>query len=256
MYIGILAGICGLLTGAVFVYIAEVVMAHRHLARPRCPYCTALYHPVQWVAVVGFLTGQHRCRTCGKYLRIPRLIGEFYIALSWALLTYYYPGSSRLWLSLLASIPLAMVIVTDLEAKLIPNIIILPSIAVMLVLGTVLGPALPGLESWHWWDTLAGALVGFASLRILIWIGVALFGEGALGEGDMTLATYVGAIVGFPIIVEALILTVVMGGIGAIVVLIAKRGSLKSAMPYGPFIALGASVCMLWGAAILHWYIS
>ena len=162
----------------------------------------------------------------------------------------------RLWLSLLATLPLAMVVVTDLEAKLIPNLIILPSIAVMLVLGAVFGPALPSLVSWHWWDVFAGAFVGFISLRILIWIGVAVFGEGALGEGDMTLATYVGAVVGFPIIVESLLLTILMGGIGAVAVLIARRGSLKSAIPYGPFIALGATVCMLWGVVIVRWYFS
>jgi leader peptidase (prepilin peptidase)/N-methyltransferase len=149
-----------------------------------------------------------------------------------------------------------MIVVTDLEAKLIPNLIILPSTALMLVLGAVFGPALPALQNWHWWNVFAGALVGFVTLRVLIWVGVALFGEGALGEGDMTLATYVGAVVGFPIIVESLILTVVMGGIGAVLVLIARRGSLKSAMPYGPYIALGGSVCMLWSAAILQWYIS
>jgi len=256
MLISIAAGIFGIIVGAMCAHIAEAVMVHRKLARPRCPYCTTPYHPIQWVALVAWLTGQRQCRHCNKNFRVARLIGELYVGLSWALLVYCFQGYPRLWLSLLATLPLAMVVVTDLEAKLIPNVIILPSIAVMMVLGAVFGPALPGLRSWHWWDVLAGALIGFISLRILIWAGVAVFGEGALGEGDMTLATYVGAVVGFPIILESLILTIVIGGFGAIAVLISKRGSMKSAMPYGPYIALGASVCMLWGAEILRWYIS
>lgn len=256
MVISIVLGICGLIVGALCVHIAEAAMVSRQLTRPRCPYCTAPYHPIQWMALSAWATGQHRCRQCHKHVRAARIIGELYVGLSWALLSHYFSGYPRLWLSLLATLPLAMVVVTDMEAKLIPNVIILPSIAVMLVLGAVFGPALPSLGSWHWWDSLAGALLGFISLRILIWVGVAVFGEGALGEGDMTLATFVGAVVGYPIIVESLLLTIIMGGFGAIAVLIAKRGSLKSAIPYGPFIALGASVCMLWGTAILRWYIS
>ena len=251
-----LAGIAGFIVGAVVVHIAEAAMAHRPLTRPKCPYCTTPYTLVQWSALLAVLTGKRRCQQCHKLIRVPRLIGELYVGLSWVLLVYYYGDSPRIWLSMLATLPLAMVVVTDLEAKLIPNIIVLPSIVVMLILGTILGPALPALVTWRWWDSLVGALVGFIILRLLIWFGVALFGEGALGEGDMTLATYVGAVVGFPLIVESLILTIVLGGIGAVLVLIAKRGSLKSAIPYGPFVALGASVCMIWGAAILHWYVT
>jgi prepilin signal peptidase PulO-like enzyme (type II secretory pathway) len=256
MLISIIAGLCGLFVGAVCVHAAEAVMAHRKMTRPKCPYCTTPYRPIQWAAFAGTVTRQHKCRQCGKPIRFARLVGELYVGLSWALLVYYFQDYPRVWLSLLATLPLAMIVVTDLEAKLIPNLIVLPSTAVMLVLGMVFGPALPSLESWHWWDVLAGATVGFVVLRVLIWVGVGIFGEGALGEGDMTLATYVGAVVGYPIIFESLILTVVMGGIGAILVLIARRGSLKTAMPYGPYIAIGASVCMLWSAAILKWYIS
>ena len=256
MLISIVTGICGLIVGALCVHVAEAAMARRKLARPSCPYCTTPYQPIQWVAFAASVTGQHKCRQCSKPYRLARLIGEIYVGVSWALLAYYFQGYPRVWLSFLATLPLAMVVVTDLEAKLIPNLIILPSTAIMLVLGVIFGPALPTKDSWHWWDVILGALIGFAILRVLIWVGVALFGEGALGEGDMTLATYVGAVIGYPIIMESLILTVVMGGIGAVLILIVRRGSLKSAMPYGPYIALGASVSMLWGAAILQWYIS
>ncbi|MDF1513258.1 MAG: A24 family peptidase [Anaerolineae bacterium] len=254
--ITIFLGLLGLIVGAVSVHIAEAAMAHRKPALPGCPYCTMVYRPVQWIALIALLTGQGNCAHCGKRMRTARVIGELYVALSWALLGFYYGDSPRLWISLLATIPLAMVVVTDLESKLIPNVIILPSIVLMLLVGTVFGPALPSYQSWPWWASLGGALVGCACLRILIWIGVAVFGPGALGEGDMTLATYVGALVGFPIIVQSLLLTIILGGVGAILVLVAKKGSMKTAMPYGPYIALGATVCMLWGSAILKWYLS
>jgi prepilin signal peptidase PulO-like enzyme (type II secretory pathway) len=149
-----------------------------------------------------------------------------------------------------------MVMVTDLETKRIPNLIILPSIGVMLVLGTILGPALPRLASWRWWYTAAGAFIGFVVFRILVWLGTALFGEGALGEGDMTLATYAGAVVGFPVIIESLVVAFALGGVGALAVLVGRReASLQTAIPYGPFIVLGTGATLIWGPEIMGWFL-
>ena len=141
MLMSVIAGLCGLIVGTVCTHIAEAAMARRPIAHPRCPYCMTPYHPSQWVAFIAILTGHHRCSHCTKPFRYARLLGELYVGVSWALLVYYY-HSPRLWLALLATLPLAMVVVTDLEAKLIPNIIILPATALMLMLCTLFGPAL------------------------------------------------------------------------------------------------------------------
>jgi len=87
-------------------------------------------------------------------------------------------------------------------------------------------------------------------------LGVAAFGPGAMGEGDITLATYTGLVVGFPLILISLLLMIVFGGVGAAGVVIARKGSLKTAIPYGPFIILGCVVTLLWGPQILHWFLT
>jgi prepilin signal peptidase PulO-like enzyme (type II secretory pathway) len=153
-------------------------------------------------------------------------------------------------------VPLTMILVTDLEAKRVPNVIILSSLAVMLIVGSLAGPALAWTEVGPWWSSLAGAAVGFIVFRLLIWLGVAVFGEGALGEGDMTLASYVGAAVGFPTVLMALLLAFLFGGIGALSVIVVRKGGLKTAIPYGPFIILGCAVTLIWGAELLQWFLS
>lgn len=252
----VIVALLGLLAGAFVSHVGEAVMVKRPLARPACPHCTAGYAVLQWSAVLALASGQGRCRRCGQYVRVPRLIGEVFTAVTWTLLVARNGFDLRIAYAMAAVLPLTMIMVTDLETKRVPNLIMLPSIAVILLVGAVFGPALPTLTSWTWWYAPAGAAVAFVVLRLFVWLGVAVFGPGAMGEGDITLATYTGAVVGFPLIVVALFLTVTFGGIGAFGVLIARRGSLKTAIPYGPFIILGCAVTMLWGPQILRWFLS
>ncbi len=245
--------VMGLLVGVLVTHLAEALMGRRRLARPVCPYCTAPYSPLQWSATLALLAGQRRCRQCQKAFRWPRLAGELLVAVSWGVLVWRYGLSWRMVYSMVALLPLAMIMVTDLEAKRVPNVITLPSIAAMLVLGMFLGPALPNLQAWGWKMSPLGALAAFVALRLLVWLGVAAFGEGALGEGDITLATYVGAIVGFPLVLEALLLAFLLGGVGAAAVLISRRGSLQTAIPYGPYIILGGALTLIFSVEMLGW---
>lgn len=248
--------VLGLVVGALLSHIAEAVAAHRPLARPKCPYCQAQYAPLQWSATLSLVTGRGRCGQCRKRSRLPRLIGEVFTALTWGLLVWGNGLDTRVVFAMVAVLPLTMIMVTDLEVKRVPNLIILPAIGAILVIGTLFGPALPMLKTWVWWYALVGAAVAFLVLRLFVSFGVAVFGPGAMGEGDITLATYTGAVVGFPLIIIALLLTVIFGGIGAFGVLVARRGSLKTAIPYGPFIILGCAVTMLWGPVILQWFLT
>lgn len=252
----VLIALLGLVVGALASHVAEAAMVKRPLAKPVCPFCTAPYTPVQWSATLALVIGQGRCRACGKVFRWPRLIGELFTALSWGLLVGLNGLHPRVIFALLTVIPLTMIMVTDLETKRVPNVIILPAIGVILVAGTIFGPALPTLTTWEWWYAPAGALAAFIILRIFVTAGVAVFGPGAMGEGDITLATYTGGVVGFPLIIISLLLMIVFGGIGAAGVVIARKGSLKTAIPYGPFIILGCVTTLLWGPEILHWFLT
>ena len=251
----LILGLLGWVVGTFATHRAEAVMVGRPLRQPQCPYCTEAYDPVQWSAIASFVSGRRRCASCGRPVRQARLAGELFVTLTWGLLGWRFGVSLRVIFSLLSLVPLAMVMVTDLETKRIPNLIMMPSILAALILGTIFGPPLPSLASWAWWHSVAGAFIGFAVFRILVWLGTALFGEGALGEGDMTLATYAGAVVGFPVIIEALILSFFLGGLGALLVLVfGRNASLETAIPYGPFIVLGTGLALIWGPEIVMWF--
>ncbi|MBN1260712.1 MAG: prepilin peptidase [Anaerolineae bacterium] len=252
--IPVLVFIAGLLVGSGAAYVAEAIMARRRVEIPHCPYCGVVLPPSQWLTALAFLVGPRRCTRCEKPLRWQRVVGELFLAVTWALVVVHYGLESRAILALVALIPLAMVMVTDLEAKLIPNRIMLPAIGVMLLVGAVVGPALPGISTAQWWHVPLGGAIGFLVFWVLALLGNAVFGEGALGAGDVKLSAYVGLVVGFPFVILALVLTFIFGFLGAVAVLIARRGSLRTAVPYGPYLVLGGAVTLLYGIEILVWY--
>ena len=144
---------------------------------------------------------------------------------------------------------LLLLAVTDLEHRLIPNSIILPSILLALTAGF--------FADWMTWKAaLLGGAVG------LVFFGVAyalanVFYPGmiGLGMGDVTLATFIGLAIGFPSALVAIVLGILVGGLVSALLLLARRATLQTAIPYGPFLILGGLVAMFWGPAIVRWYL-
>lgn len=251
----LLVSLFALIVGAVAALAAETLMTRRPWVWPRCPHCQ---HPLRWYqasAMLSVLAGKRLCGECGRALRWPRVAAELFLVGVWYLLVSRYGINWRVGWAMLAVIPLAMVLVTDLETRLIPNRLVVPASAVVAAVGTVFGPLVPGVPTWAWWHGIAGGALAFGVFWVLVLLGTLLWGEGALGQGDVKLALYMGLVVGFPLVVEALVLTFVFGFLGAVLMLLTRKGSLHSYFPYGPFLVLGTIVTMIWGLEIIAWYL-
>jgi leader peptidase (prepilin peptidase)/N-methyltransferase len=144
---------------------------------------------------------------------------------------------------------LLLLAVTDLEHRLIPHAIILPAILIALVAGFFV--------DWMTWKAaLLGGVIGLAFFGIAYGMaGVFYPGKIGLGMGDVTLATFIGLAIGFPSALVAIVLGILMGGLVSVLLLLARRATLQTAIPYGPFLILGGFVAMFWGPAIVKWYL-
>jgi prepilin signal peptidase PulO-like enzyme (type II secretory pathway) len=121
-----------------------------------------------------------------------------------------------------------LIALVDLRYRLVLNVLIYPTGALVL-----LSHAMPpGRE-------MLLALVGGA-FGLLPFLLAILLKPGGIGAGDVRLATLVGLVVGFPQVVYALLVAVLMGGIMAAVLLLTRRWTLTSHIPYAPFLCLGA----------------
>lgn len=132
-------------------------------------------------------------------------------------------------------VALILLFAIDLDQRLLPDVITFP-IAGYAILGFVLGVGpivrAPG-------DLLVAALAAVAIPVVLYLLSVP-FGAGAIGIGDLKLLVGVGLLVG----AQRLVATVIVGAIGAaigiLILLALRRISLKSYVPYGPFLIIGA----------------
>jgi leader peptidase (prepilin peptidase)/N-methyltransferase len=76
-----------------------------------------------------------------------------------------------------------------------------------------------------------------------------------LGGGDVKLAAFVGLITGFPLVIEALVLTILIGAAVSLILLVTRVRSLRDPIPYGPFLIAGAVITLLWGYPIAAWFL-
>jgi leader peptidase (prepilin peptidase)/N-methyltransferase len=142
----------------------------------------------------------------------------------------------------------ALILVTDIERRLILNAVTYPAMA----LGFVASFFVPGVT---WWSALIGGAIGLTFFFLAAVIGNTVFGSGALGGGDVKLAFFIGLVTGYPLVIEAIVLTILIGGAVSLVLLITRVRSLTDYVPYGPFLIAGAMITLLWGYGVAEWFL-
>jgi leader peptidase (prepilin peptidase)/N-methyltransferase len=97
-------------------------------------------------------------------------------------------------------------------------------------------------------------LVGGGALYLIGILGELLLKKESMGGGDVKLAAMLGAFLGWQMIVVALFVAFLTGAVVGIAVMALSRDDWDHAIPFGPFIALGAMIAILWGGPVLAWY--
>jgi len=99
-------------------------------------------------------------------------------------------------------------------------------------------------------DMLIAGLMGGGFLLF-----IAVVSKGGMGGGDIKFAAALGLCFGWQSLLLTLLLSFALGGIGGALLLALKLKSRKDLIPFGPFIALGALITLLYGNTIITWYI-
>lgn len=142
--------------------------------------------------------------------------------------------STLIYLGILM-VALTLLFATDLDQRLLPDVITLPIVLYALV-GFVSGLG-PFVESPG--DLLVAAIVAVAIPVILFVIAIP-FGAGAIGIGDLKLLFGIGLLSGAVRLIAMVIVGALAAAVGIIVLLVLRRITLKSYVPYGPFLIIGA----------------
>ncbi len=235
----------------------------RTVRPPHCAYCGVTYAPRYWLAVSHWVMRQGRCQRCGGRRRLRHTFVELTVGLCLAGL-WLWAGS--LWAVFLPAAVLtfvfALIAVIDIEHRLVLWRVVLPA---AVVIGLMQALTHGG------WKTLWGGLAGYGLVLGMFLLGQ-LFSLGlarlrgrpldevAFGGGDVNLAALVGFAVGWPGILLALVVAIFSGGIFSLAFLLAqtlrRRYNPYTAIPYGPFLVLGAAVVYLYGHDFATWYMA
>jgi leader peptidase (prepilin peptidase)/N-methyltransferase len=143
---------------------------------------------------------------------------------------------------------LVVVSFIDLDHHVIPNVVTLPGIPLGLLAGAVLGD--PPLL-----DRLLGTLAGAGFLYLVLLYGGVLYGQDAMGEGDLNLIALIGAFVGWRGVIVTILVGCLAGSAAGLSLIALRRIGRRQHIPFGPFLSLGAVVALFWGDAIVRWYV-
>jgi leader peptidase (prepilin peptidase)/N-methyltransferase len=228
------------------------VLAHRIprgegfvTGRSRCPSCGAQIAARDNVPVVSWLWLRGRCRECGAPISIRYPLAELGLGVLW-LGTYLILGDddvAQLVLGLVLCALLVAITLTDLELRVIPNVLILAGALVAIGVVAATEP-----------EDLVDRIVAAAGAGGFLFV-VALAYPRGMGMGDAKLVAMMGLYLG-----RAVAPTVLIGFLtGALVgvAMIARHGSgaRKRAIPFGPFLALGGVIGLWFGDDIVDWYL-
>jgi leader peptidase (prepilin peptidase) / N-methyltransferase len=242
----LLAGVIGLAVGSFWTVVVWRWPRGESVVTPRshCTGCARTLDARELVPVGSWLWQRGRCRGCGTTIhwRYPAIEAATALLAAGAI-AVFGPTLTGLAAALLGMV-LVPVVVIDLEHKLIPDAIVLPAAVVGLALGIAAHPQ-------RWWVPVVAAL-GAGGFLFAIWL---VFPAG-MGLGDAKFALLMGGVLGLSVI-PAMGVAFAAGALLGIA-MIARHGAAarKIAVPFGPFLAAGAVVGLVWGPAIVHWYTS
>ena len=269
----VLYGLVGLAIGSFLNVVIDRAPARESLlgAPSHCPSCGRRLSAWELVPVFSYLRLRGRCRTCG--VSIPRRVAwvELGTGLLFSFLWCLYGPTPQLVLHSVYSCLLLLVMVIDLEHKLILNVVILPAIAMAVLLVPLrqwIAPPLLSRGSFLWFvlnigqplglslaqagilSQLMGGLVAFL-IFLLIW----LVSPQGMGEGDIKLAAFSGVVTAFPGAMVAVLGSFVLGGLVSAILLLLGKATRKTTIPFAPFLVITTFIVMLYGDTMSRWYL-
>jgi leader peptidase (prepilin peptidase)/N-methyltransferase len=215
--------------------------------RSSCPSCGHLIGFYDNIPVLSFLWLKGRCRYCRVpiSLRYPivEILGGIF---AWgSFINYGLTFEAFVYYAFIAA--LLVITFIDIDHRIIPDIITLPGIPIAFAASF----ALPAVR---YIDSLAGIVLGGGSLLLVAWVYNLITKKEGMGGGDIKLLAMIGAIIGWKGVLFTIFVASAVGTLTGIMVMLKTRKNMKLAIPFGPFLAIGAIAYIFIGNPLLQWY--
>ncbi len=216
----------------------------KSLIRPpsHCPECEKNIRWYDNIPIISYIILKGECRNCTASIPIRYLVVESITAFVY-LYSYIRFGISLELLTFLTFVTLLIpIFFIDLKDLLIPDSLSISGIIIGLILSIFRGRVI---------ISVVGAVVGAIYVLIVIYLGKAIYKKDVMGFGDVKLSAMIGAFVGWANFLLTILISSLLGSIYGIIQIKRGRSSMKSIIPYGPFLTIGGFLTFLFGRWII-----
>ncbi len=251
----------GLFVGSFLNVCIDRLPGRQSIIRPpsHCATCHQKLSVRDLVPIFSYLWLRGRCRYCQAHIPVRIPIVEGITALSFSLLYWYFGPGIELLISLVYASLLIVIFVIDLEYQLILDKITYPAMVLALVfsffwpgMGELTALRIGSINLSPLVSALAGGGFGLAAQALPF---ILTYRRGGMGFGDVKLGALVGLMTGFPLVILVILISWIMGGLVAGILLAARVKRTRDAIPSGTFLAVSAMIILIWGQLIWQWYL-
>lgn len=208
-----------------------------------CPQCNQRLRPWDLIPLLSYVISRGRCRYCGVRISVQYPLVELATGIVY-LLTYWKFGLSVEGLMMLGFVSVLIVVAgIDAKHRIIPDLINYPGIVVGVILAV-----------FRVHISLTESVVGFLAGGGLFFL-ILILTRGGMGAGDMKFMAFVGTILGFRDTLLTVFFGSILGSFYGLGLILGKRAGLKTAVPYGPFLAIGGFIAALYGDELVRIYL-
>jgi len=224
------------------------------VAKPpsRCPSCKSQIRFYDNIPIISYLFLGGKCRRCGSPISFEYPFVEALTAILFVALYHRFgPGAGFFVYAVFISALMAISFI-DLHVRIIPNVISIPGIAVGFILSFVLyEPPVRALLT-----SASGIILGGGALFVVAQGYYYVTGKEGMGGGDVKLLAMIGAFLGWKGVIFTLMASSLIGSLTGIFLMLFRGKGGKDAIPFGPFLSLGAVLYVFFGEAAVNWYLS
>lgn len=215
-----------------------------------CPGCNHKLSVVDLIPIFGYIILRGKCKYCGAPFSWRYPLVEVLTASLFLIAAFVFPPAINLlpFVFSLGFISLLMVVFfTDLEHQIIPDLVSYSGIVLGLVFNLMRGQIMA---------SLSGAVLGYAILYLIGWLGKLAFKKEAMGAGDLYLAAFLGAFLGWPGLLVSVFLAYLLAGLVCFMLLLFKKVKLGEYIAFGPALVVGGLITLFFGQQIINWYLN
>ena len=223
--------------------------------RSRCPSCGHQITSMQNIPVISYVLLGGKCAGCGTGIAVRYPIIELLTAVLSGVVAWRFGFGWEAAAAIGMTWALVAISVIDIDHQIIPDSISLPLIWAGLTL-SLLHP-MAGAQ-YLFVDpktAIVGALGGYLSLWSIYHLFRLITGKEGMGYGDFKLLAALGAWLGWEMLPVIILMSAVVGATTGIILIVTKRHERSVPIPFGPYLAAAGFIAMLWGPAIINWYL-